>query len=145
MGQWLFGCDLCQTCCPFEVGASEAGDPAFEVSPALLDVSLSSLLRMDEAEFRARFRRTPLWRPRRRGLLRNALIVAANGEHVDCVPAATDLLGDAEPVLREAASWMLAALGAEDARSAIAAAREREVEDWAAAGMEEDLGRLAAG
>ncbi len=142
MGQWLFGCDLCQTCCPFEIGASDAGDPAFEGSEALLEVSLSSLLRLDDAEFRARFRRTPLWRPRRRGLLRNALIVAANGEHFDCVPAAVDLLGDAEPVLREAASWMLATLGVEDARPAIATARGCEDEEWVVAGMDEDLGRL---
>jgi len=138
----LFGCDLCQTCCPFEIGASDAGDPAFEGSEALLEVSLSSLLRLDDAEFRARFRRTPLWRPRRRGLLRNALIVAANGEHFDCVPAAVDLLGDAEPVLREAASWMLATLGVEDARPAIATARGCEDEEWVVAGMDEDLGRL---
>jgi epoxyqueuosine reductase len=111
MGQWLFGCDLCQSCCPFEVHAVADGDRAFDPGAAIRSTSLRELLEMDEERFRERFARTPLWRPRREGLLRNALIVVANGEHRDCVEAARALLDDPSEVLRETASWCLQRLG----------------------------------
>ena len=142
MGQWLFGCDLCQTCCPFEVGASASGDPVFRATDTTLGISLAELLRLDDDGFRARFRRTPLWRPKRVGLLRNALIVVGNGEHVDCVPAVVELLRDEEPVLREAASWALGRLGISETRDALVAARAVEGEAWVAEAMDDDLSRL---
>jgi epoxyqueuosine reductase len=145
MGQWLFGCDLCQTCCPFEIGASREGDTAFEVGEAISSIDLAGLLGLDEAEFRRRFRRTPLWRPRREGLLRNALIVAANGEHRSCIDPAHALLADASPVLREAASWCLARLDGAPSAAAITAALAVEVEGWVADAMREDLARIASG
>ena len=111
MGQWLFGCDLCQTCCPFEVRRTEAGDHRLRGDGSLDELSLSELLELDEASFRARLRRSPLWRPRREGLLRNALIVVANGEHRECVGAVQRLLADPSPVLRETAAWCLERLG----------------------------------
>ena len=142
MGQWLFGCDLCQTCCPFEVGASASGDPVFRADDAVSGITLSSLLRLDEEQFRARFRTTPLWRPRRVGLLRNALIVAGNGERFECVPAALELLRDDEPVLREAASWMLARLGVGEAVEALRWALAVEDVDWVVEAMREDAAVL---
>lgn len=151
MGQWLFGCDLCQTCCPFEVGASAgSGDPAFRAGDPALGISLPALLALGDAAFRARFRRTPLWRPKRVGLLRNALIVAANGEHVDCVPAAITLLRDEADVLREAASWALGrwvsdGVAGDDAVAALRAARAAETVGWVAEGMDEDLSALGVG
>ena len=107
MGQWLFGCDLCQTCCPFEVRRSERGDPQLRSDGSLDDLSLRQLLELDEDGFRAHLRRSPLWRPRREGLLRNALIVVANGEHYECVDAVRRLLDDDSAVLRETAAWCL--------------------------------------
>lgn len=105
MGQWLFGCDLCQTCCPFEMNAPESNGDWY--TPDALDMSLADLLALDTDEFRARFRHTPLWRPRREGLLRNAVIVVANGEHVGALPAVRRLLEDTSPILVEVASWCL--------------------------------------
>jgi len=149
MGQWLFGCDLCQTSCPFEVGASAGvAEPAFHADNAVLGITLPELLRLDDEAFRARFRRTPLWRPKRVGLLRNALIVVGNGEHFDCLPPAVELLRDSSEVVREAASWALARLfsaGSQNTRDvidALVAARNDEVVDWVADGMDEDLARL---
>jgi epoxyqueuosine reductase len=107
MGQWLFGCDLCQTCCPFEVRRSEQGDPRLRSDGSLDDLSLLELLELDEENFRVRLRRSPLWRPRREGLIRNALIVVANGEHRECVDAVQRLLADPSPVIRETAAWCL--------------------------------------
>lgn len=143
MGQWLFGCDLCQTCCPFEVRSRARGDPAFRVGDAL-DLDLAGLLGLDEDAFRARFRRTPLWRPRRAGLLRNAVIVVANGEHRDALGAVRALLTDESPVLREVASWCVARLRDTGARDALASAAARETDEAVAALMREDLRALAS-
>jgi epoxyqueuosine reductase len=107
MGQWLFGCDLCQSCCPFEFRSQLEGDVEFSPDDPVLSTTLAELLSLDDAQFHERFRGTPLARPKREGLLRNACIVVANGKHLDCVPAVRALLTDSSPVLREVASWCL--------------------------------------
>jgi epoxyqueuosine reductase len=131
MGQWLFGCDLCQTCCPFEVNA---GAEAVRTAPGTLDLDLPGLLSLSENEFRSRFRRTPFWRPRRAGLLRNAVIVVTNGEHREALPAVQRLLSDDSPVLREVASWGLMRLRHRAGIPHLEKARAREpdpaVREW---------------
>ena len=138
MGQWLFGCDLCQTCCPFEVNSGAGSAVEFEPGE-VLEMNLTGLLSMDDDEFRSRFRRTPLWRPRREGLLRNAVIVTANGEHIDALPAVCALLGDESPILREVASWCIARIGDDPARSRLQTALESESDPDVAAWMRADL------
>ncbi len=113
MGQWLFGCDLCQTACPFDHRASTEGDPELSPTDPVVSTSLQELLRLDEKSFRKRFGGTPLLRPKREGLVRNALIVVANGEHEDCLPAVRALLEDPSAVIRETAQWCLRRWGEE--------------------------------
>ena len=144
MGQWLFGCDLCQTCCPFEIGAHGESEAAFAAGEALTELGLAELLELDEEGFRARFRRTPLWRPRREGLLRNALIVAANGEHAECLAPARALLDDPSAVLRDAAGWCVARLGGAAEVETLRRAHEAETEEWVRAGLAADLAHLRA-
>jgi epoxyqueuosine reductase len=141
MGQWLFGCDLCQTCCPFEVGCDAGVEAGFSATDGL-DLSLEELLGLDEDEFRARFRRTPLWRPRRTGLLRNAVIVVANGEHLEVLPAVRNLLGDRSPVLREVASWCVGRLGDRGSRLILERALASETDPLVLEMMREDLVRV---
>jgi epoxyqueuosine reductase len=150
MGAWLFGCDLCQTSCPIAHRATRRPiKPETEdftaVGVAVSGITLPELLSLDEEEFRRRFKSTPLWRPRREGLLRNALIVAANLGRLDCVDAARALLEDPSPVLREAASWCLAELGEQTGAFALKAALQRENEPELKSLMAQDLIRLAAG
>ncbi|MBI4505756.1 MAG: tRNA epoxyqueuosine(34) reductase QueG, partial [Chloroflexi bacterium] len=101
IGDWLFGCDICQEVCPVNrrpPGASLAALAADAgVGPAL---DAAELLGLDESAFRARFRHTPLWRPRRRGLLRNACVVLGNVGDAAAVPALARALSDAEPLVR---------------------------------------------
>jgi epoxyqueuosine reductase len=138
MGQWLFGCDLCQTCCPFEMNSRAGSAPEFLPGEAL-DLNLIGLLEIDDDEFRSRFRRTPLWRPRREGLLRNAVIVVANGEHVDALPAVTALLNDDSRVLREVASWCIGRIGDTPALRMLAHALGRETDAEVAQLMRSDV------
>ncbi|HXG03024.1 MAG TPA: HEAT repeat domain-containing protein, partial [Candidatus Binatia bacterium] len=62
---------------------------------------------LDEAAFRARYRRTALWRARRSGLLRNAALVMANRGERSAIAALEQAAGDADPTVREAAAWAL--------------------------------------
>ena len=95
MGNWVFGCDVCQEVCPYNKQAS-AGQACHservERGPVVtaLDqrrISLSDLLALDDAGFRARFRGTPVLRAKRRGLVRNACVAAGNAGDPALVPA----------------------------------------------------------
>jgi epoxyqueuosine reductase len=68
---------------------------------------LIALFELDDAGFRQRFRYTPLWRARRRGLLRNAAIVLGNHPTPVAIPALTRGLNDDEPLVRGACAWAL--------------------------------------
>ncbi|MFO0261096.1 MAG: HEAT repeat domain-containing protein, partial [Planctomycetota bacterium] len=81
---------------------------------------------LSEGEFRARFRNTPLWRPRRRGILRNAAIILGNQRHVPALKALCRALQDEEELIRGAAAWALGQLGGEQARAALRARLPQE-------------------
>jgi epoxyqueuosine reductase len=78
MGDWLFGCDICQEVCPWNRKAPCSREPTFQPRPDLQSVDAVELLALKEEEFRERFSHTALARPGREGLVRNAAIVAAN-------------------------------------------------------------------
>src|SRR5438477_8484346 len=80
LGNWIFGCDLCQQACPWNAGASDT-DTAEALTPRL-----PPLLELDATAFRARFGRTAVARAKRRGLLRNVAVVLGNSENPEAVP-----------------------------------------------------------
>lgn len=104
MGDWGFGCDVCQDVCPWNRRAATTGEPAFAPAPW---PAPEALLGLGETAFRERFRRTALWRARRAGLLRNAAIVLGNRADPDAEPALRAALDDEDPTVREAAAWAL--------------------------------------
>ena len=107
VGDWLFGCDICQDVCPWNHRAPQTNEPAFQPIDGADPIELSVLFALDEAAFRARFRHTPLWRAKRRGLLRNAAIVLGNKPHAAVLPALVRGLNDSEPLVRGACAWAL--------------------------------------
>lgn len=107
MGDWVFGCDICQEVCPWNRRAPTSDEEAFFPAAGSNPVSLADLLAMTDDEFRRRFRRTPLWRAKRRGLLRNAALAAGNQRAPGLVEALTRGLDDPEPLVREACAWAL--------------------------------------
>jgi epoxyqueuosine reductase len=108
VGDWLFGCDVCQEVCPWNRKAPASDDPAFRPRPDLDPADLLELLSLSDQEFRQRFRDTALWRPRRRGILRNACVVLGNHGNTAALPALRKALDDPEPLVREAAAWAIA-------------------------------------
>ncbi len=109
IGDWLFGCDICQEVCPWNHKAT-TGDDTFSPVPHMNPVQLHRLFQLDDDAFRRQFRRTPLWRARRRGLLRNAAIVLGNQGHPTSRAALALGLHDHEPIVRGASAWALGQL-----------------------------------
>jgi epoxyqueuosine reductase len=129
VGDWLFGCDVCQDVCPWNSRAPLSGEPRFEPRADSNPIDLIALFDLDDAAFRERFRRTPLWRAKRRGLLRNAAIVLGNRPTLLAIPALKSGLNDAEPLVRGACAWALGHYPQVEARQAIERRRTVEADD----------------
>ena len=110
LGQWAFGCDVCQDVCPWNHDAPLAEESAFLPEPDKNPLALDALFELDDATFRHRFRHTPLWRSHRRGLLRNAAIVLGNQQAESSFRALSRGLLDEEPLVRGASAWALGQL-----------------------------------
>ena len=132
MGDWVYGCDVCQEVCPYTKAARAEPDP--DLQPRSLDnayPSLHWLLRMTPEEFGAVYHGTPVPRAKRRGLARNAAIALGNiGTDSDVPILATALIGHDEPLVRGHAAWALGRIGNRPARDALDRARSRESDTW---------------
>ena len=104
VGDWLFGCDVCQEVCPWNRKAPASDMP---MRPELAAVDPTELLGLSHEEFRKRFRGTALTRAKRSGLLRNAALVLGNSGDDRALPALRRALEDEEPLVREAARWAI--------------------------------------
>ena len=107
LGDWVFGCDVCQEVCPWNRKAPPGVEPSLQARPDLERLDLIEVLGLSEEEFRRRFRGTALMRTKRRGLLRNAALALGNTGDVAALPALRHALEDAEPMVREAARWAI--------------------------------------
>ncbi|HEY4871923.1 MAG TPA: tRNA epoxyqueuosine(34) reductase QueG [Candidatus Dormibacteraeota bacterium] len=132
IGDWIFGCDLCQEVCPVNARpaapdptALAAFGPAIEARPRL-----EALLTLDDAAFQRRFRESALWRTRRAGLLRNVCIALGNVADRGSVPALAGALDDPAALVRGHAAWALGRLGGRTAGAALTRALSREADAW---------------
>ena len=76
VGDWLFGCDVCQDVCPWNVSFARATlDPGFAPRPDIARPDVGQLVTMNEQEFERRYDGTPFTRPGHRGIRRNAAAV----------------------------------------------------------------------
>jgi epoxyqueuosine reductase len=110
LGRHVFGCDICQDVCPWNRRRLRRGGEGFEPRAGLAGPDLAALAVLDDDAFRGRFRRSPIKRTKRRGLLRNVAVALGNVGTARHRAAVEALLGDAEPLVREHAAWALAQL-----------------------------------
>ena len=104
IGEWVFGCDICQQVCPWNRFAAR-GDPAFEERAPL--PSLQEELTLTAQAFNQRFKGTPVKRAKRRGYLRNVAVALGNTGDMHTLPVLQNALNDEEPVVREHARWAI--------------------------------------
>lgn len=106
LGDWFFGCDICQEVCPWNRKVAPADVPEFYPLQGTT-LELPPLFSWSDEQFQAVFGRTPLWRARRRGLLRNAALVLASQRYQGAVSALQKGLSDPDPVVQAACRWAM--------------------------------------
>jgi epoxyqueuosine reductase len=114
MGNWVYGCDVCQDVCPFQRFAAPTVEATF--APANLDRAaprLVDLLALDEATFKARYYGSAIYRLKRERLVRNACVAAGNSGAVSLLPALHRLTQDSSPLVQEHAAWAIARIEAQ--------------------------------
>ncbi len=116
LGEWVFGCDICQEVCPFNHAALKVSRLPSEskfareagIGPEL---DLSSVLRLrTNAEHRRRFAGTALLRAKRGQMIRNAACVAANTDAERLMPDLVAALEDTDSLVRQHVVWALGGL-----------------------------------
>lgn len=139
MGDWIFGCDLCQDVCPVNFKAAPSGEEAFRaVRFDLLD--LADILELTDEAFRERFRNSPIKRATRTGLQRNVCVALGNTGDPASVAVLAKALKGGDTMVRGHAAWALGQIGGEDAVQALEEAAhvedDADVRDEIAAGLE---------
>jgi epoxyqueuosine reductase len=125
VGDWVWGCDLCQLACPPTQRAGKSQKPEFApLDDVTAAPQLTELLQLRSGEFKRRFARSAMgWRGAA-VLRRNAAIALGNALDRSTVPALERSLSeDPHPMVRGAAAWALGRIGSP---SSIAALRARD-------------------
>ncbi len=107
IGNWIFGCDICQTVCPWNRFAASDGDPALAPREDFPHPNLIRELELTSEEFNRKFKNSPVKRAKHRGYLRNVAIALGNSENPSVAPALKKALDYSEPIVREHAAWAL--------------------------------------
>ena len=112
MGDLLYGCDICQEVCPWNVRFSQdLQEAAFAPREALggrdARTLARDLLAVTQEEFSAAFKGSPMKRAKLRGLKRNAAVVLGNVGARDDIDVLEHALDDEEPLVRGHAAWAL--------------------------------------
>lgn len=120
LGGNLYGCDICQDVCPWNVRfASAVREPAFAPREMIAGKKARSLAReilgMGEERYREAFRGSAMKRAKLRGLRRNAAVVLGNTGVAEDESFLRAALDDPDPLVREHAAWALDRLAADRA------------------------------
>jgi epoxyqueuosine reductase len=107
IGDWVFGCDVCQEVCPWNRFAPESREARLHAR-TLEGWTLERFLTLDEAGFETLFAGSPIRRARRAGFLRNVCVALGNrGDLVSAPALARTLASDPEALVRAHAAWAL--------------------------------------
>jgi len=118
MGRHVFGCDICQDVCPWNrrapVTALTNFEPRRTAQHSLFSPDLEWLISLTEEEFREIFRRSPVKRAKRRGLIRNACVALGNSalragdpRYKEICDRLADLAAADDAIIAEHARWAL--------------------------------------
>jgi epoxyqueuosine reductase len=134
MEDWVFGCDVCQQVCPWNLrfAPSPHEPPSLEplaARPGLPQPDLVEELSLTSQSFNHKFKGSPVKRAKRRGYLRNVAVALGNRHDPRSVPALAECLAkDPEMLVRAHAAWALGQIGGEIAHRALLEAKGEEKE-----------------
>ena len=119
VGNHVFGCDICQEVCPYNVKSDTRTASAYQPKEGLHAPQLIPLLSIDRNEFLRRFSGSPILRAKRRGFLRNVAVALGNTKSREAIPALIRALDDEEPLVRGHVAWALGQIGSPSAMDAL--------------------------
>jgi epoxyqueuosine reductase len=107
--KWIFGCDICQQVCPWNLRFARISNaPAYQPNAFTAAADLGQYFKLHPTQWRQTLKGSPLLRPKRVGLLRNAAIVAGNMGNQEFIPQLVECVNnDPEPLVRAHAAWAL--------------------------------------
>ena len=108
MGNHIYGCDDCQVVCPWNSFAVKTDEDSFRARDG--SFQLIELMSLNDEVFRKRFKKSPIKRTKRRGLLRNVAVALGNSGNLSAVGPLINALSDHEPLIRAHAIWALGEL-----------------------------------
>ena len=108
MGNHIYGCDDCQIVCPWNSFAVKTDEESFRARDG--SFQLIELMCLNDEAFRKRFKKSPVKRTKRRGLLRNVAVALGNSGNLSAVSTLIDALSDHEPLIRAHVIWALGEL-----------------------------------
>jgi epoxyqueuosine reductase len=108
VGEWIFGCDVCQDVCPWNRFAVPVHEPRFLLDEGKFRGELTEFLGLDEDAFRKQFEGSPVRRAGRDGFLRNVCVALGNRGDRGALPALQETAEhDPSPLVREHARWAI--------------------------------------
>ena len=119
VGDWIFGCDICQDVCPVNRKATQTLEAAFQQRHDFAAPALLPLLELTDDDFRERFRNSPIKRAKRVGLQRNVCVALGNISDPVAVPALIKCLDGPDALVRLHAAWALGRIGGLTAKDAL--------------------------
>ena len=129
VGDWVFGCDICQDVCPVNRKAIGSLEPAFQQRHDFAAPALMPLLELDQPAFSERFRRSPIKRAKLAGLQRNVCVALGNIGDPVAIPSLSGALRSNSSLVRRHAAWALGRIGGDDAYDALRSALEDEPDE----------------
>lgn len=116
MGEWIFGCDICQDVCPVNRKAVVSLDPNFSRLHNVSTMDLISLLDLSESEFNTMFKGTAIRRAKFAGFQRNICVALGNIGDQATVPVLSKVIeSDCPDLVRSHAAWALGQIGSSQA------------------------------
>jgi epoxyqueuosine reductase len=123
LGTHLYGCDICQEVCPYNLPSAVSADPAWQPRAIFDRATAAELWRRSDEDLRAAMRGSAMTRAKLAGWRRNLAIAIGNAgdtagidvllEPRDDCPSADD------PVVRDAIDWAVSTLVASATRRSI--------------------------
>ncbi len=105
VGKHIFGCDLCQSVCPWNKRPLVTSINEFHPRSEIITRDLSDWLSITEEDFKTIFQQNPVKRTKWKGFLRNAITVAGNSKDKKYLHSLKELLNLNDPLLNEHILW----------------------------------------
>jgi epoxyqueuosine reductase len=107
MGNWIFGCDICQMVCPWNRFATEEYEQSLAPDPGMAYPDLRADMRLTPLEFNRKFQSSPVRRARHSGYLRNVAVALGNAGDRAGILALEEARQNGEPLVRQHADWAI--------------------------------------